>query len=85
MPTKKLTDFTTEELTGQKKTLKSIIIIIGILEILFIIYLVYTLIVGIWKTTNLGGVVAIIVLGSVMITNAIKISRINTEINRRKG
>ncbi len=85
MPTKKLTDFTTEELTGQKKTLKSIIIIIGILEILFIIYLVYTLIVGIWKTTNLGGVVAIIGLGSVMITNAIKISRINTEINRRKG
>ncbi len=85
MAAKKLVDYSKEELVKQKKSLINILVIIGILEILFILYLVYTLMAGIWKSVNLGGVIAIIMLGSVMVTYFIKISRINTELMRRKG
>lgn len=85
MTAKKLMDFTTEELENQKKSLRNILMIMGVLVFLFILYLVYTMLAGIWKTVNLGGVIAVIVLGSVMLTNIIKISRINTELERRKG
>lgn len=84
MAAKKLAEFTKQELINQKKSLRNILIIMGVLVFLFILYLVYTMLAGTWKSANLGGVVAIIILGSLLITKIIKIGRINTELERRK-
>lgn len=84
MKSTKIQDYSTEQLTAQKKTLMSIVIIMAVLIVLYAAYFIYRIVTRTWDSTPMLGSVMLGLLVVVVSMNSIRMAVIDQELRRRK-
>ncbi|GAB4421905.1 MAG: hypothetical protein OHK0039_37490 [Bacteroidia bacterium] len=85
MATKKLEEYTTEELSKKAQTLKTVLgIMIGLIGV-YIVFFIYLLVADKWTITNTFGVTMMAMLGTVSATTIASLRKIQQEIKKRQA